>query len=382
MEVERLKVCIEEVQSFLREGTLEERLAQFKENHGIRSKTDGNLLILDYDQIRVKWSEPYGYVCRGLILDASTLDVVAFGLPKFFNFGESYADELNWQSAMVYEKLDGSMVQRFFNPRTKEFEFSTRFQLPCDLKKNIVSDLSDYCWHDLISRCFNTLAGIEQSEDETLVFEAMSPLNRVVVNHSDFKARVIAIRDNITFKEKSLTSLDESITPPMFPLFGPEACQKIADKYNGDVLEGFVVCDENFNRVKIKSKNYINLHRMKDKALSLNSIILLIKEKDEEEVLVHYPEFNDLFGRVKSHISSLAEKHNRVYEEYKGIENQKEFALSINEKKLEMPSVLFQTRAGKFPSVESAIFGMSDSSFVKLIKSTLPSDIKLTNSEQ
>jgi hypothetical protein len=62
----------------------------------LKTKQQGSLYLLDYDQIAIKWREPYGYVCRGLILDsANDFAVVAFGLHKFFNIGEGFAADLD-----------------------------------------------------------------------------------------------------------------------------------------------------------------------------------------------------------------------------------------------------------------------------------------------
>jgi len=55
-------------------------------------------------------------LCRGIILDAEDdWRVVSLPYVKFFNYGESYADKtLDWTTAKVYEKLDGSMVTLYW----------------------------------------------------------------------------------------------------------------------------------------------------------------------------------------------------------------------------------------------------------------------------
>jgi len=40
---------------------------------------------------------------------------VAYPFNKFFNFGEEYADNIDWESAHVLEKVDGSLIKVYFH---------------------------------------------------------------------------------------------------------------------------------------------------------------------------------------------------------------------------------------------------------------------------
>ena len=50
-----------------------------------------------------------------LILDRGSWNVVAMPFKKFFNYGEKDADRIDWGSAKVYEKLDGSLLTLYFH---------------------------------------------------------------------------------------------------------------------------------------------------------------------------------------------------------------------------------------------------------------------------
>lgn len=73
--------------------------------------------------------------CRGIILDTKPrrgppaknanrptsspahdyyFDVVAWPYLKFFNFGEKYAAKLDWLSAVVMDKMDGSLCTLYW----------------------------------------------------------------------------------------------------------------------------------------------------------------------------------------------------------------------------------------------------------------------------
>ena len=52
---------------------------------------------------------------RGLILDQDdNWNVVAFPYGKFFNYGEELAAEIDWDTAQVYEKLDGCIATLYW----------------------------------------------------------------------------------------------------------------------------------------------------------------------------------------------------------------------------------------------------------------------------
>ncbi len=49
--------------------------------------------------------------CRGIILDeANNWQIVSYPYDKFFNYEESYAPQLDWSTAKIFEKLDGSLM--------------------------------------------------------------------------------------------------------------------------------------------------------------------------------------------------------------------------------------------------------------------------------
>lgn len=49
--------------------------------------------------------------CRGLVLDeAKDWAVVAMPYTRFFNYGERWASCIDWATAKVFEKMDGSLM--------------------------------------------------------------------------------------------------------------------------------------------------------------------------------------------------------------------------------------------------------------------------------
>lgn len=372
-----LQSALQQTQNWLRNMFVETTdlaatLEKFNAWHGIRGKTDGDLIILDYDQINVKWSEPFGHVCRGLILDAHNFNVIAFGLPKFFNLGESNARPIDWSTARVQEKLDGSMVQRFWNPYTQSFQFSTRYQLPRDMAKNDVTP--GVTWESLVLKAFDNSPHLlldSQPSFETWVLEVMTPLNRVVIPHKSYSAKLLTIRDLRDMQEVPFQDEDSKIGPRSFAFKSEEETVEFAKTLDGSSQEGFVVVDANFNRVKVKGQQYVQLHRLKDGVNSVGAIINLAKNNDFEEVIVNFPEFKKAILEAALLIENTILEHERAYEELKALPTQKDFALAVQGRNLSFSSALFLTRAGKARSVRESIMNHRESGFIEVFKNKL-----------
>lgn len=61
-----------------------------------------SILVLDYNQIESKGSNPISNLCRGLLLDSVSLDVIARPFHRFFNYQEQNSDLL------LIDKLTGN----------------------------------------------------------------------------------------------------------------------------------------------------------------------------------------------------------------------------------------------------------------------------------
>lgn len=72
-----------------------------------------NLEIYNYTDkcsFEEHWT-PYTRMCRGLVVDTKTREIIIHCIPKFFNEGELYADVVDKNNAIITLKEDGYMVQ-------------------------------------------------------------------------------------------------------------------------------------------------------------------------------------------------------------------------------------------------------------------------------
>ena len=71
--------------------------------------------MLNYNQIASPMAEVICQECRALLLEMGTWDVVSRSFFKFFNYGQPEAHPVDWATARVQEKLDGSLICLYFH---------------------------------------------------------------------------------------------------------------------------------------------------------------------------------------------------------------------------------------------------------------------------
>ena len=295
------------------------------------------LVMFKYDQIRSDLSIPLVQECRGLILDAHTFEVVSFPFVKFFNYGEELAVDIDWSSAYVTQKLDGSLV-KVVN-LDGHFLISTNGMIDafkCSLPENYGRPFDNFGqlfieglkWYGIHMEDFDRLfkPGI------TYMFELTSPWNQVVVNWAETKAWFIGQRDNKTFKETFFGDSElahDFDTPKVYPITNIDECVSAA-KELPDSEEGYVVVDKDFNRIKVKSPRYVQLHYMAGNQIwSPARVMDIIRDNEVSEYVAYFPKFKVAFDAIKAKYDAYVKELEDVKE---AIDNLLEVEWNITKK--------------------------------------------------
>jgi hypothetical protein len=121
--------------------------------------------------------------------------------------------------------------------------------------------------------------------------------------------------------------------PPVVRSVPLRSYEQIADSFsdtNGMQLEGYVVVDRNWNRVKIKHPGYVMAHQeifMLDEV----KIIEKILSGEVSEIVSSYPDLQNRFNSVEDRISNLEREIETEYAKHVSIETQKDFALAVRD---------------------------------------------------
>ena len=370
------------IQAFLRtEGTIEDLLARY----GIVSKRHRehpNLVLFKYNQITSPFAEPIVRECRGIILDeADNWRVVSRSFDKFFNHGEGHAAPIDWRTARVQTKEDGSLIVVYhyagkWHAQTSgtpdaggtiwgtvggEWEPSPGVRLP------MPQSFADYFWQvaGVAPEWFAKNADV----DTCFIFELVGPLNRVVVQNPTAKVVVLGARNRVTGQElharQAATALGNRFQAvEQCNLWSIEGVLASFTTFSPLAQEGYVVVDEHFNRIKVKHPGYVALHHAKD-GLGIRAFVDIARSNETPEVVAAFPALKPQIDEVRGRYDVLVETLERDYEAIRGIESQKDFALRAT--KTRCAPALFMVRAGKVNSVRDYLANVHVDQLMRLL---------------
>lgn len=351
-----------QVQRYLRSGkTFDDLTAEF----GITCrKYPEGIVRLNYDQIESPKSHPIVIECRALTLDVDTFDVVSISFDRFFNYGEvpEITSRLSFADALVYEKVDGSLIPIYWCDRTARWEISTRGMAFAEGEnmtgrkfRELVHEAGGWASED----DFQHFADRHFSKGSTYTFELIGPANRVVTRYDTAMLVLLTVRNNTTLRE--LSPLAVSVLAVDLAASGgniravrswkmdtAEAIVAAAAALTG-LEEGFVVHDPVNNvRVKIKSPMYVAVHHIRDNGvLSPRRISELVLRNEHPEYLTYFPEDLPFFQPFIDAYADLLAELERVYASVQHHEQQKDFALAVKASGIACTGALFEARKTK-----------------------------------
>ena len=297
----------------------------------IKVKRDGSYAIFVYT-VYADFSDPIVQEARGIIIDTDTLEVVCWPFRKFGNHNESYADKIDWSTARVLEKVDGSIIKLWYDKRAESWQFSTNGTIRAEVAA--IDAYPGIRFGDIIKTAENykDIPFDSLDHDKTYIFELVSPETKIVVKYNGTSLYHIGTRHNVTGVE---TEEDIGIKKPVsYQLSSLSDCLSAASALNKDLSkgevanEGFVVVDAQYRRVKIKSPDYILRHRMmnKESLPKRDCVELLLTDQQKitalteiNPALIPCFKFYDFALAELCHTADkLATIAKRLYEEYSG----------------------------------------------------------------
>lgn len=348
--------------------------------HGVnyRFSADGSKVSLNYDQISAKPNNPIACQCRGLVLRTighlepdhvvGVTQVVARPMDRFFNAGDVHAADINWPTARIQNKLDGTMIELYWDPVKEQWCVATRSvpeadvcfgDVPSPLKNNTFYELFMYAAScTLLNQTLLTpiasitdvveAPGVSLFEAGTLIreswlnrldksftyiFELTTPLNRVVVKYNDYRTTLLCARETATGTYMHHTRLPE-IGMPVVEEWPLKTLQDIEDfllHSDPAQVEGAVVIDSHNNRVKVKSKQWVLASRAKDAVtMSKRNALEVIINGQLDDILplldVHVA---DYLRMLQAHTAIYLANIDSAFQLFKKNPDRKSFALAV-----------------------------------------------------
>lgn len=208
--------------------------------------------------------------CRGLIYHLDTQEVIARGMPKFFNWGQPQAPQFVPNDLVhVADKADGSLGIIYPTPEGG-FAVATRGSFTSDQALHATSLLQTY--------------RVDQHWSQTNLVEIVYPENRIVVDYGDRDELVpLGVVDNLTGRFQP----DTGGVGSMGVMTYAEALA-LPPRPNA---EGLVLTrSEDGAMVKVKQEDYLALHRVIF-GLSERAIWqLMVNGEDVNQWIVNLPD--------------------------------------------------------------------------------------------
>jgi RNA ligase len=252
----------------------------------------GRLVSLKYNQLESPMHEALVAQCRGMVVDTATGAVLAWPYDKFWNYGEPLADAIDWSTATVQEKLDGSLMIVYFDPANGEWRVASSGHptaggmFDADSSRTFAQGFWD-TWTQL---------GMRKPDDRgaCYMFELCTQANRVVVRHE--RPRIVlhgarrASGHELSYAEVSELAAQQGWEHARtYPVTTVEEALAAAAELDALQTEGFVVVDGAGRRLKIKSPRYVALHHLKGEATPRRAIELW-QSGETSELLACFPE--------------------------------------------------------------------------------------------
>lgn len=254
-----------EIQKYLTNGGT---LRELRQKYSIRYVPCAPLNLVSLNcQLMSPKDVPMVNECRSLFVNPDDCSVAFKSMNNFFDINSPEGQETNkifdWESARAYEKLDGAMICIYFYKDA--WRIGSRFSPDGGwLAFGIGSQESNLSWKELTIKTIEDsgtkIEDFYKSLDENIFYsyEICTQDNQVGVIYKDNFLKLIAAVDKNTLEELDIETLD-SVTPKAEYKYvnSPEEVNDLIDNAEAHEKEGYVVCDKNFNRMKIYNPNYL-----------------------------------------------------------------------------------------------------------------------------
>lgn len=314
---------IEDLQTRIRAGETD-----WEQYGDVRTLYFEDLILFNYSakaQYTGRWNW-FELNSRGLILNATTGEVVALPFPKFFNWGE-LGRTTDTAIQYITEKVDGSLGILY--RATGGYRIATRGAFESE----------QAIWATEYLKQHFSLDGL--AVELTLLFEIIYPGNRIVVNYGDREDLVLlGARNRFTGETLDLDQLKQLANqfgfnmPTIYDFASIDDILTASNQLTAD-SEGWVVTFEDGSRFKFKGAIYQLAHKMLT-GVSFKQVLEAVESGQFDSLIEGVPdEFLTVIREHKQRIdNTIAEITAFVEQEmqFAPRESRRDFALWVQQR--------------------------------------------------
>ena len=281
--------------------------------YNLKVSHDGPYVMLKYNQLESDMGLAIVQEARGIIFKEVNggYKCVCHPFHKFFNYGEENAATIDWDSVVITEKVDGSLMKVWFDDG--EWHLSTNgtidaFKAPVGDQGITFGELFQEILRSPLNKFFKYW-----DQDLTYLFEMTSMRSRCVISYPD-RIYMLTWINTKTGVEINPEPAWRDMAKQDWGLWSPR-------QYNFDSLtevvtaanlmskneEGFVVSDKYGNRIKVKSPEYlIAAHLANNGALTRGRILEAICNDQVDDLIAYVPYAKQLVNDVLEDLNAYA----------------------------------------------------------------------------
>lgn len=293
-----------------------------KEPYCLSIKEKGDYILFKYNQFN---SDMWLAICRearGIIYDRKTLQPVCIPFFKFFNVGEPQSAVIDWNSARVEEKVDGYLVKVWYH---NGWHLSSNGMIDAfDAVINSDGMSVGQLFERAVKSTFNDwIEALNPARSWTYMFEVVNPDYDVTIHYKRAGIYLLGARYRPTLREMSgrdalvlFTGCPSTLHVPELYSFKDKAqIEEFNKSYKGTDLEGFVVVDNYFNRIKMKNQSYLSVfHAIALKAKFTPKLFCYFyKDGTLDDCLAVNPDWREIAAKYFSALNKLVEEYERAY---------------------------------------------------------------------
>lgn len=358
------------VQDYLRRGFGYDSLLA---EHHVKAKPYNGKVSFLYEQFAARREDALANQCRGLILREGTWDVLAYPFDRFFDHDEPFAAAVDWSTAACEEKLDGTLCIVYWDEKERRWHVGTRSTPEAHLSVDGGEDPIRVMVYRAAGGSLEEYMAF-QDRGITWMFELTGPDNRVVCQYGAPALTLIGARRLSDFQEIDPEPLARRAasarwrTPERWLVRDlPDLVARIADRSPLEV-EGAVVKDAGFRRVKVKSPAWLAAHHAIDSlGASWRAVCEAIQSGHSESIWqTSPPRVQRRIERLRTELSLLAHRTEKDLDSLIGVVDMKEFAERAKHRL--WPAALFAVRRGKAPDVTSFLMRANADTVLELCR--------------
>jgi len=324
----------------VQEYLLTHSIADLYRDHGVKARVCAQRpykISCNYDQLEAVDSDLLSQQCRGLVLrteNGSPLPlegvvgptvILARPFDRFFNESQGAAAAVNLtaKDTVYEEKYDGTCCIVYFDDIQSAWHVATRAVCEADLPLNGW----DMTFRDLFEKTL-VVDFVEWSKyldkEWTYVFELCAGANQVVVQHKTDYIVLLGIRDTATGFEFQVdpahVGIENVLGKESYRLGSVAELTEFVQGRDPRQFEGIVARQEVssgvFNRVKIKSAQYMAYSRLKDAVASPRNVMtLILGEKLDDAFVVMTDDIKATSVKMQDAMRSVLKDFRAKYDE-------------------------------------------------------------------